>query len=430
MTRSLRIGLLTPAWPGATASNGIVTSILHLSGGLVQLGHRPVILAMRPDGTAPDMPEHVYVNRGEWSVWDKLRARVIGNDEVRQQVNARRIVEAIGTAHAREPLDALIVEDSWGWSAGIRQATGLPTIVSLRGPWFMLHNLKRDAATASDKLRIKLEAKGYTAASGLMAPSRSVLDAVLREVPQGSKPAAVIPNAISMEKGPPAAEQAGDILFVGRFDGIKGGDTVLEAAAILAGKLPGTRLVFVGPDRGVPAPGGRMCSLAEALDALDPAARAFIDWRDQQPRAEVAALRKTHPIALIASRYETFGNVALEAMAAGQAIVATRVGGLAEILEHEETALLIPPEDGQAMADALARLQSDAALRTRLGRAAQRRIEEVYSPAQVAAEVARFVEEVLETKPECQDVRSQARPVIPVADVPVAQTRRTRRGKT
>src|SRR5438552_2482130 len=70
------------------------------------------------------------------------------------------------------------------------------------------------------------------------------------------------------------------------------------------------------------------------------------------------------------SWYEPFGMVALEGMVHGMAIAATRVGGLAEILEHEQTGLLFPPQDVPALTAGILRLVNDSHLRRRLGRAA------------------------------------------------------------
>jgi glycosyltransferase involved in cell wall biosynthesis len=74
-------------------------------------------------------------------------------------------------------------------------------------------------------------------------------------------------------------------------------------------------------------------------------------------------------ILVVPSWYEPFGMVVLEAMIYGMAIAATRVGGLAEILEHERTGLLFQPRDVPALTQSILRLVNDPDLRLRLGRA-------------------------------------------------------------
>src|SRR5439155_1167017 len=78
------------------------------------------------------------------------------------------------------------------------------------------------------------------------------------------------------------------------------------------------------------------------------------------------------------------GVAALEAMAAGRPVVASRVGGLAEAVVHEETGLLVPPGDPTALAAALARLARDPDLRARLGAAGHARVLARYTATRMA----------------------------------------------
>ncbi len=83
------------------------------------------------------------------------------------------------------------------------------------------------------------------------------------------------------------------------------------------------------------------------------------------------------------SLYEGLGSVLLDAMRAGLPIVASRVGGIPEIVQHEVNGLLVPPADAEALAAALERLYRDAQLRRRLGAAGRAKAQN-YSPAHMA----------------------------------------------
>ena len=82
--------------------------------------------------------------------------------------------------------------------------------------------------------------------------------------------------------------------------------------------------------------------------------------------ADVRPLLAAADVFAVPSRREGQGMAALEAMASGVSLVAARVGGLADMLADGETALLIPPDDPDALAAALSRLQSDSRLRQKL----------------------------------------------------------------
>jgi glycosyltransferase involved in cell wall biosynthesis len=82
---------------------------------------------------------------------------------------------------------------------------------------------------------------------------------------------------------------------------------------------------------------------------------------------------------LVPSHWESFGVVCLEGMAAGKAIVASRVGGIPDIVRDGETGILVPPSDPVALADAVATLLADPDLARRLGEAGRKRAHEEFT---------------------------------------------------
>ncbi len=95
------------------------------------------------------------------------------------------------------------------------------------------------------------------------------------------------------------------------------------------------------------------------------------------PRPELERLLAGATVVACPSRREGFGLVCAEAMARGRAVVASDVGGLRDLVEHERTGLLVPPQDPPALRAALERLLSDEALRARFGKAARIRVTEL-----------------------------------------------------
>ena len=164
------------------------------------------------------------------------------------------------------------------------------------------------------------------------------------------------------------------LLFVGRVEPLKGIDTLLEAMALLKqqGALDRHPMCVAviggdpdaGPDR-ITDEMGRLKTMSASLDIEDVV--TFLGKRDQDTlqyyySAAVAVVVPSH--------YESFGLVALEAMACGRPVVASETGGLAFLVRDNETGFHVPAGDAQAMADRLRRLVEDEVLRTRLGRQA------------------------------------------------------------
>jgi glycosyltransferase involved in cell wall biosynthesis len=98
-----------------------------------------------------------------------------------------------------------------------------------------------------------------------------------------------------------------------------------------------------------------------------------------QPQEEVFRLYAIMNICAMPSLYEGFGLTAVEAMAAGLPVVATRVDGLTEIVIDHETGRLVPTYDAKALADALMALLASPEAAADMGRKGQQRVETHFS---------------------------------------------------
>lgn len=401
MTGPLRIGLFTPAWPGHNTANGIATSVYNLAIGLREIGHVPVIIPMKCDGEGPSDIPVVAVPTVFANFWDRFGIR-LGSFDAANNPLARGIVQAALEAKERHGVNALIMEESLGWARKVQVKTGLPVIVALHGPTALLqqHYRPGDEVPKYQHYKERLEAKAFEAATALISPSRHVLEGVKGLANIAGKPQAVLANSYRAPSPDPlpATLAPRDILFVGRFDYLKGGDVLFQAMARLVESHPQARLTFAGPDNGLDREDGTKQSVHEVIASLPEAAQAQISYFGPASRDQVAELRASHAIALIASRYENLNYSLLEAMAAGQAIVSTAVGGPSEVLEEGQTALLVPPADSEAMAAALARLLEDATLTEQLGRNAARAVQRDFDPAVIAERALKFVTDVVQNR--------------------------------
>jgi len=166
------------------------------------------------------------------------------------------------------------------------------------------------------------------------------------------------------------ARDAKVILLVGRFSREKDHLTLLAAAARLrAGGVPNAHVVLVGdgPDR---------ARIEQAVAALGLA--GAVTLTGQVPSAE--PFYGIADAAVLSSLSEGSPNALLEAMAVGVPVVATRVGGIPEIVSHGESALLIAPGDRDGMAAALEKVLAGGALPGRLAAEARSLIELRHTP--------------------------------------------------
>lgn len=169
------------------------------------------------------------------------------------------------------------------------------------------------------------------------------------------------------------------VLFVGRIQRLKGIDLLLQTAAFLlqrhrAGEIPRFRLVIVG-GRADPAgddPEAREIRRLQAL-AQDLGVSGVVTWVGAVEHEALPAYYQSADVTVMPSTYESFGLVAVESMASGTPVVASRVGGLQVTVQDGRTGFLIPWRDPRLYADRIALLLNDASLRLEMGAAGRAR---------------------------------------------------------
>ena len=161
------------------------------------------------------------------------------------------------------------------------------------------------------------------------------------------------------------------LLYVGTFRLRKGIHDLLVVLREVARARPDVRLLIVGGGRGYEGP---LLSLARRLDVQDRVILAGPMENESLPPFYDAA-----DAVLIPSLFEGLPLVLLEAMASARPVVATRVGGIPEVVEDGVTGTLVPPGDPMAMARAVQSVASDPKGASRMGGEARKRVEALYS---------------------------------------------------
>ena len=155
------------------------------------------------------------------------------------------------------------------------------------------------------------------------------------------------------------------LLFVGRLTPIKGLETLLRALAVLRSDGLASarlRLLVVGGTKGEPGDSAHLRRLAQDLGVA-----SWVDFRGPQPQDALPDYYAAADLCLMPSRYESFGMVALEAMASGVPVIASRAGGLTVTVQDGVTGRLVPEGDVAALALAVKGLLADDASRQALG---------------------------------------------------------------
>jgi glycosyltransferase involved in cell wall biosynthesis len=185
------------------------------------------------------------------------------------------------------------------------------------------------------------------------------------------------------------------VLLPGRLSRYKGQLELVEAMPAVLGAFPNARFLFAGYDS--PELGDlRVPGCSTVLQVLERrAAELGVSERAHFLGATgaMAELYAAADVVAVPSWAEPFGLVVAEAMAAGRAVVGTDAGAIPELVLSDHTGLLVPPRDPAALAGAISRLLGDAALRTRMGEAAQARANERFSIERYCAEIERALRE-------------------------------------
>lgn len=168
---------------------------------------------------------------------------------------------------------------------------------------------------------------------------------------------------------PLLAETPPKIVCVGRLWPTKGQDTLIRAIALLKSRILDVSVEFVGdgPQR------EEYERLAQQLGVAD---RCI--FMGKVSHNEVLARMAASTVCVVPSRSEAFGLVNIESMAVGTPVVASRVGGIPEIVRDGQDGFLVPPNDPRALADRLGLILSDPTLRAQMSQNARQRFLECF----------------------------------------------------
>ena len=315
-----------------------------------------------------------YAPRPDWSLWGYAASlesdvRVRGRVYLLAPLVALALRESVSTHLTTRRYD--VVHAHWvvpnaALIADIVHAHGVPLVVSLHGSDVFL--AERLAPAGALARRAFARAGAVTACSDDLRVRALALGAapeLTRTLPYGVDLEGFAPHAASpsvrAELGVP--EGAVFILAVGRLVEKKGFRHLVEATAGTAG----LHVVIAGAG-----------DLRTELEALARSLRAPVSFAGALERPAVARAFGAADVVVVPSVVDRAGNVdglpntLLEALAAGRAVIASRVAGIPDVVVDDESGILVAPGDAEALRAALQRLVREPATRARLAQAARR----------------------------------------------------------
>jgi glycosyltransferase involved in cell wall biosynthesis len=307
-------------------------------------------------------------------------AFLIGLVPTLYRLGALLVTEHVEVVNVHYPIDSFVYFAFLRWVLPIR------LVISVHGA--DLFPIGAPNARPAWPLRLMMRS-----ADAVVAPSRAFLADCLALFPGASPRATAIHNGIDLDEFPPAdpaASRAPSLLCIAAHNEKKGLDVLLHAFARIAPKRPELRLQLAGdgPLRGPLEDLARKLSLEGRVE--------FLGWRG---RAEVAQLLRRCRAFVLPSRSEPFGMVVAEALVSGCPVVASAVGGIAEIVEDGKSGLLVPPEDPDALARALERVLDDDAFASSIAATGQARALARFGCDQMGANYVRLYADLLRGQP-------------------------------
>lgn len=271
-----------------------------------------------------------------------------------------------------------------GWAAELaRRYWATPFIQMFHTTAHMKNAVSAQADRETD-LRLRTEKRLLTLANGIIAANPDERADLIWRMGVPTDKVCTIPPGVDLALFRPLdrAESRAQIglapdervvLFVGRIDPIKGIDTLIEAAQLLLSRETPQRpptFVIVGGDLDDDgAPIGPLALVADAIRERGIAANFRLVG--SQPQDELPVFYAAADVVAVPSRYESFGLVAVEALACGVPVVASRAGGLRFTIDEGVAGLLVKSQSPEALANGLGTVLDDDALRAAMSTAAR-----------------------------------------------------------
>jgi len=363
-------------------SGGIGTYVYHAAHGLGERGHRVYVLTPSLNGQrgVEEVGQGVEVIRypDRWAKQKWFRRLPY------HFFHLLRIFFEVENLTRRSKIDVIEAAE---WAAEGFILCLVPwrekVVTRLHTPSMLIDEMEGIKPRWDRRILYWLEKKAVGRAIAVTSPSLKLVGEMERWL--GYLPFAhVFPNPLFLAKTESKIPKSrGETIFLfaaGRFDRYKGFPTLCQALSkVLHDSRIKAKFVLVGSDFQGITVNRRIVKLMGSLDASDPR----LVFLGRQPFDRMMNLMHDADVVVIPSRYENFPYVILEAIAMGKAVIASRVGGIPEMIEDGKSGFLFERDNAEELADCILRFLSSPEFMGNIGSAARQTFEKSFSPGRI-----------------------------------------------
>lgn len=384
----LRVAVLSvhtcPLAPlGGWETGGMNVYVRELCRGLGRLGVQTDVFTRRQDPDVPNVVEigqHARVihvdagaprHRDKYAVVDDLPELACNIQRYRNHVGVR--YDLIHSHYWLSGRLATLFQEHWH----------APVVAMFHTLGALKNKVAQDSAELEQQIRVDIERRTMATADRIVAATEVDKSHMLDAYAANPRKIAVIPGGVNLDlfaagDRQHARQRLGlgpepTLLFVGRIQRLKGIDILIRAAAELRRDVGRLRVLVVGGSND--ASGQRPSEEIREMERLRAEVAEFgledvVQFVGAVEQVELADYYRAADVTVMPSTYESFGLVAVESMACGTPVVASRVGGLATIVRDGENGALIPWRDPRLFADRIRPILTDASHAAKLRRGA------------------------------------------------------------
>lgn len=359
---------------GGWETGGMNVYVRELCRGLGRLGVQTDIFTRRQDPNVPNVVElgagsrviHVDAgaprHRDKYAVVDDLPELACNIQRFRNFVGAR--YDLIHSHYWLSGRLATLFQEHWG----------VPVVAMFHTLGALKNRVAQDAAELEQQIRVDIERRTMATADRVVAATEVDRAHMLEAYAANPRKIVVVPGGVNLELFRAGSRRRArrllglgpepTLLFVGRIQRLKGIDVLVRAADMLREEIgPLKVLVVGGSDAGTasrPSEEAReLARLRQLVNQLNLA--DVVQFVGAVEQARLAHYYRAANVTVMPSTYESFGLVAVESLACGTPVVASRVGGLATIVRDGENGALVPWRDPRLFADRIRPILTDPA---------------------------------------------------------------------